>query len=105
MGLVERYGERVDGPCPALMPSGEGFGCGLLLRPKDFLPAHPRGVTQLRAAFTILVGVGMGCDEAGDEPDHIAGPKLQDIQNRFIDRYGRNKINEAARIALIAKPS
>lgn len=97
LGLVERYGERVDGPCPALMPDGNGWACGLVKRPKDYIDS-PRGVTMLRDAVKILIGAGAGCDEADDEPDETAAPKLRKLQEDYLERHGLEVIQKAAAI-------
>lgn len=99
LGLVDRYGERVDGPCPALEAEGATFVCGLVKRPKYYLPRNPRGPTVLREAFKILIGAGIGCDEAGDEPDDTAMPKLENVQRDFARRYTRQQIEKAMKAA------
>jgi hypothetical protein len=96
LGLVERFGDRADGPCPALAPAAAGaVACGLMTRPKDHLTGNPRGVTVLREAVGVLIGAGAGCDEAGDEAESTAAPKLRDLTERHIARHGRSGINNA----------
>jgi hypothetical protein len=96
LGLVERYGERVDGPCPALEQQGVSFTCGLVARPKYYMPANPRGVTVLREAVKLMIGAGAGCDEAGDEPDDIATPKIRAVLERYMARVDRRAMQKAA---------
>lgn len=97
LGLVERFGDRTDGPCPALTEQDGRFVCGLVARPKDWLPSHPKSVTALREAAKVLLGAGVGCDEAGDEPDGTALPKLDAIQQRYLERTGEASIRRAFR--------
>ena len=97
LGLVAELGARADGPCPALTQTGRGFECGLILRPTDWLKSD-RGVTTLREAVKTLIGSGVGCDEAGDEPDETAGPQLEAIQRRYLGRVDRRTIERAADI-------
>lgn len=96
LSLVESWGERAAGPCPALTKTKNGLECGLVLRPKDWLPNHRRGVTPLRDAMMLCVGAGLGCDDAGDEPDEIAQPKLDIVRERFAQKYSREDIQRAA---------
>lgn len=96
-GLVERYGDRANGPCPLLIPKGDGFTCGLVARPKDHI-ASDKGVTPLRNAVAVMIGAGAGCDEVGDEPDATALPKIHALQNRYIAQIGVEKIQAAARL-------
>lgn len=97
LGLVERYGERAAGPCPVLTPKGDGFACGLILRPKDLIQSD-RGVTSLREAVSILIGADAGCDEAGDEPEATAGPKIERLMQDYIERIGVERVQAAARL-------
>ena len=97
-GLVERIGDRADGPCPALIANEDGgFDCGLMLRPNDFIKTADRGVTVLREAVSLCIGAGAGCDEAGDEPDETAQPKLAEVQREYVRRHGIDKLKRAAR--------
>lgn len=98
LGLVGTYGERVDGPCPALEPDGEGFACGLVRRPKHYFNRNGRSPTALREAVKIAIGAGIGCDEAGDEPDATARPKLEAVTREFARRYSRAQIERAVRV-------
>jgi|GEM_PF-1776068 len=84
LGLVEKWGARAKGPCPALVliEADDRLLCGIMLRPKDWLP-HRRGQTLLRKAFGLLIGVGAGCDEAGDEPEAKARPKIEVVQSAY----------------------
>jgi hypothetical protein len=101
MALVDRFGDRVDGPCPALTAQDDGaLVCGIVLRPKDFL----RGAAhELREAVKLTIGAGAGCDEAGDEPDETADPKLEALQARYLARHGREKLQAAAMKIIAAR--
>ena len=102
LGLVDNYGDRARGPCPALLPKGDGFTCGLVARPKDYVDS-PRGVTVLRNAAMLLIGAGIGCDEAGDEPDETALPKLDRLQETFLGRHSRREIDAAVRALILGE--
>lgn len=102
LGLVGKYGERAPGPCPALKNDGDKFVCGLVLRPKDFIESQ-RGVMPLREAVMLLIGAGAGCDEAGDEPDTTALPKLRKIQDDYLEKHGVAAFQRAAEIVLGGK--
>lgn len=95
LGLVSDWGERAPGPCPALAQKDDRWVCGVVERPKDWLGYNPRGVTVIREAFKLAIGTGAGCDEAGDEPDDTAGPKLADMQRRWLARHGREGLRKA----------
>ena len=98
LGLVERYGERAPGPCPALIEREDGGGeCGLVLRPKDHAPGKG-SAHELRAAIKIMLGAGAGCDEAGDPPEPDADRKLRELQQRFLANHGREAINKAVKL-------
>ncbi len=103
LGLVDTYGERAAGPCPALRPDNDGgYGCGLVMRPKDFI-ASPRGVTPLRDAVKLLIGAGAGCDEAGDEPDATFVPKAERLQRAYIERHGIPALRRAVEIVVMGR--
>lgn len=103
LGLVDQIGDRVDGPCPALKPMDDGgFACGLVLRPKDYIKSD-RGVTSLRDAVKILIGAGVGCDEAGDEPDETYLPKARRLEEEYVKRHGVSAIQRAADIVIRGK--
>ena len=95
LGLVTEYGQRVDGPCPALEQDGERQLCGLVRRPKHYLAAD-RGVTVLREAVKLLIGAGSGCDEAGDEPDETFLPKARRMMDEYTRRHPRDAFTKAA---------
>ena len=96
MGLVDAYGDRAPGPCPALVSQPDGsFACGMVLRPKEYAPAGKGGAHDLRKAVQVLIGAGAGCDEAGDEPAAKADRKIAEIQQRYLARHGRDGINRA----------
>ena len=103
LGLVDQYGDRAEGPCPALKEDGRGgYACGLVLRPKDYIDS-PRGVTPLRDAVKLLIGAGAGCDEAGDEPDETFLPKARRMQAQYIERHGVETLQKAADMILRGK--
>lgn len=99
LGLVQTLGDRATGPCPALVQDGDRQVCGLMRRPTHYLKAR-RGPTVLREAVAVLIGAGAGCDEAGDEPDDTALPKLRAIQDAYLQRHGMAGIQQAWRTLL-----
>jgi hypothetical protein len=98
LGLVERYGDRAPGPCPALEQDGDGLACGVLRNPHRWLGQPQRHARTLRDAFAALIGAGVGCDEAGDEPDATARPALQRVLDEYRRRFSAAAIRRAARI-------
>ncbi len=94
LGLVEKLGDRAPGPCPALLSKGDGFTCGMVARPKDYIESG-RGVTVLREAAMLMIGAGAGCDEAGDEPDGTAWPKQEAVALRYLERVGQRRLEKA----------
>lgn len=99
LGLVTKFGDRADGPCPALLSDGAAFTCGLMKRPSDYIGRH-RGPTVLRGAVAVLIGAGAGCDEIGDEPEETARPKLKEVQAAYLRRYDKDDINDAWKAVL-----
>ena len=96
LGLVERYGDRVDGPCPALVARDDGgYDCGLVLRPKDHAPAGRGGAHDLRKAISLLIGAGVGCDEAGDDDSPELANRMAGILQRFVETLPRGRIEAA----------
>ena len=75
LGLVSKWGDRAKGPCQALVEDGDKLVCGVMRRPTDWLNAE-RGPAVLRKAFGLLIGVGAGCDVAGDQADAATQSKL-----------------------------
>jgi hypothetical protein len=47
LGFASQWGERVAGPCPALVEDGEKLVCGILQRPERYVRPG-RGPTALR---------------------------------------------------------
>lgn len=101
LGLVQNYGDRAAGPCPALEQDGEGFSCGLLKRPKHYLPKNSRGVTVLRNALSILIGSGIGCDDIGDDSSEESAEKLALLKAKFMSRYSIDDLNKAVRTVFL----
>lgn len=95
LGLVEAYGERAPGPCPALIEREDGSGeCGMVLRPKDYAPGKG-GAHDLRAAIKLMIGTGAGCDEAGDPPEPDTDEKLAEIQRDYLEMHGEAALTAA----------
>lgn len=103
LGLVDKLGDRASGPCPALTPDGDRRVCGLVKRPRDWLPSNPHGVTPLRNAVMLLISAGLGCDEAGEEPDETALPKLRAMGDRYLSDHPRSEINAAAALVFYSR--
>lgn len=91
--LVEKYGERAPGPCPAMLTDDNGkVTCELVARPRDYSPGKG-GAHELRNAVSLLIGSGIGCDEAGDEPD--ANAKLDALREKWMREHSRGEIARA----------
>jgi len=103
LGLVTTWGEHAKGPCPALVDDGEKFVCGVMLRPNDWLKAA-RSPTTLRQAFGLLIGVGLGCDDSGDEPDETAQPKIDELTAIYMARHPVEQLRLAADIVMDRHP-
>lgn len=104
LGLVKRLGERVDGPCPAIMIKPDGStSCGLVARPTDYLTGRSAGVTPLREAVKVLIGVGAGCDEADDATSAADDAALREVQARYLAEHSEDKIIRAAEIVFGTK--
>lgn len=63
------------GRCPALLwqPAEQRYGCGLVIRPKDFLVWLPQGfcgLAKLLARRWIAAGVGCDCDAEAEVRYH-----------------------------------
>lgn len=100
LGLVNRPGDRAPGPCPALLAGDEGeYTCGLMRTPSRYIRTQ-RGTTVMRKAVGVLIGAGAGCDEAGNEPDETALPKLRELQQRYLQQHPKSEIDAAWRTIL-----
>lgn len=95
MGLVINYGERAAGPCRAMIEQDGKIVCGIMLRPRDWTGAKG-AADDLRRDFGMLIGAGLGCDDAGDESDETANPKLRALGELHIQRCGVSRLHAAA---------
>ena len=95
--LVNEYGRRAPGPCPALIERGDKLSCGVIERPLDWLRGNRRGPSALRQAMSILVGAGLGCDEAGPTPTEADLSALDEVRVRFLRRFKASEIEAAVR--------
>lgn len=101
LGLVDRYGERASGPCPALIQEGEREVCGIMRRPTDYLDG---GVTPLRQAWGVLIGAGSGCDDVSDIADDDEAEAIQAaIQQAYLDCIGIEAVRRAVENVLGAR--
>lgn len=63
-GLVEKYGDTIPGPCPALKSKADGsYSCGIVDNPKKYFPNNKYQEKVLSENFAIAIGAGIGCDE------------------------------------------
>jgi len=85
-----------EGPCPALIPEGAHFACGLIRNPQEYAPvrAAMHGTESLREAARYLVGAGVGCDTLGDGET----PNL-DLRRAFA-RHNRGRVATSAALKL-----
>lgn len=95
LGLVETYGDRAPGPCPALKQQGDKFVCGVVLRPKDYI-ASDKSVTALRDAVGLLIGTGAGCDDDGGEHSGAADRQIEELAQAHLRRHGIGAFDRAA---------
>jgi hypothetical protein len=101
LGLVDRWGERAAGPCPALNHHEDGRQtCGLVERPKDWMPDHPKSVTALREAVRLLIGSGAGCDEPDDVEDQAEVALTRRLGEAYIARKGLPALQRAAHLLM-----
>lgn len=97
MGLVEEFGSRKPGQCPALTQTEKGFECGVILEPKRWLKRHDKraSVHQLRQAMLVCTGAGTACDSIGDGP---GGPHddflLRQVQMILKAKYSEKQIRD-----------
>jgi hypothetical protein len=71
-----------EGRCPALLwqEKDQRYGCGLVIRPVDYLPWLPQaliGLTRLFAKRWIAAGIGCDCD---------AEPEVSSFFNKETER-------------------
>jgi hypothetical protein len=76
------FGHR-HGPCPALQPDGEDHVCGVVRRPRQFVPVivARHGHANTASAAAVLIGTGMGCDAMlaeGEDYDHAFRDRMLD---------------------------
>lgn len=96
--LVSNYGDRVDGPCPALTKRNDGtFACGIVLNPKKYIKNRPYTEAVLSKNFSLLIGANTVCDEIGDDENYHDGDSqrldsLVEIMNADIEWKRKIKI-------------
>lgn len=64
------------------------------LRPRDYAPGRT-GAHDLRRALAILIGAGIGCDEAGEPPEADYEARIAELQRKFLEECGRERIQRA----------
>ena len=97
LGLVKRWGDRAKGPCRALAKDGDKLVCDVMRRPTDWLNAE-RGPAVLRKAFGLLIRVGAGCDDAGDEADAMAQSKMDTLLAIYLAVHSLDELQAAAEV-------
>lgn len=89
--LVDSYGERVPGPCPALVTEPDGSKtCGMVTRPRDYSPARA-GAHELRAAIRLLIGANIGCDDTDARVPAVSDQEMDDFARRGLEKMGGEK--------------
>lgn len=97
LGLVEKWGERAEGPCPALTEdNNHKLVCGIMKRPTNWLAVR-KSTSLFRQAFGLLAGIGAGCDSPGDELDETAQTKLFEIKQAYVGLHSIDALLAAAR--------
>lgn len=87
--LVDKLGDTVPGPCPALMRKSDGrMTCGIVENPNKYLKHRPYPAKVLSKHFANLIGAGLGCDELleNDTPEEEAKLDLL-IKNTTTDDF------------------
>ena len=96
LGLVEKFGERAPGPCPALVSAPDGQQvCGVMLRPRDTMQARG-SADDLRRAFGLLIGAGVGCDEPGEAVSRDDDAAARAMGEAYISRIGQDALARSA---------
>jgi hypothetical protein len=104
LGLVENYGDRAPGPCPALVKREDGgYDCGMLLRPEDYAPSGRTSAHDLRKAVSILIGAGIGCDDPGEDNSAQANEALDKLCREYALRNDSAAMEHAAETWYIKK--
>ena len=78
--LVNRLGESVPGPCPAIVKHPDGkIDCGIILHPNKYIKSSQYPAKILSKYFAHLIGAGNGCDELLDDDVPEEETKLEEI--------------------------
>ena len=93
-------GEQAEGPCEALFDEGGKLVCGIMKQPTDWI-AGEKSPIAVRQAFGLVIGVGIGCDDPGCEPDETAQPKIDKIKRAFMASHTVAELKAA--VALITE--
>lgn len=97
LGLVDTYGERAPGPCPALVQDRDKLVCGVMRRPKDYVTSD-KSVTALREAVSLLIGAGAGCDDDGGDHSAAADRAIAAVAQSYVRRVSIPALHRAAMI-------
>jgi len=68
LNLVEKLGDTVPGPCPALTVNNGMYQCGIILNPNKYIKHKNYPAKVLAKHFAAVIGAGDGCDDVGYDP-------------------------------------
>ncbi|MFJ1424892.1 hypothetical protein ACILFS_01075 [Capnocytophaga canimorsus] len=85
MKKVKYFGEKsVQGPCPAMMPEGDGYVCGLIKNPIKFIGKSKFRSEVIAKNVAVMIGAGNGCDDIGyNEDDFEENEKLSEMISKI----------------------
>jgi hypothetical protein len=84
--LVDRLGDTVPGPCPAIVFVNGKVLCDIVRHPKKYFIGNKYSEEVLRRNFMKAIGSGEGCDELGDNPTAH--------EEALMDKYREKKLND-----------
>lgn len=99
LGLVDKLGDTITGPCPALTKTSKGYECGVVLTPNKYIKSSKYPAKVLSKHFKNLIGAGTGCDEIGYSEDPEEEAKLDEImESTMQDEEWKTEMKRSLRI-------
>lgn len=78
--LVDKLGDTIAGPCPALVAKKDGsYGCGIVETPKKYIKDSKYPKEVLSKNFSFMIGSGRGCDHLLKNDHFMEMARLQRI--------------------------
>lgn len=78
-----------------MVEEGKKLVCGVLIQPSDWLSLRLRPAV-VRDALGLLIGIGAGCDDPGDEDEATAAPKIEAVQATHLAAHSIAELQMAA---------